>query len=115
MRIRNAKLFDKLLKNNPKIKTVKREKYLKEVFHLYQINLKQRDKLAKYLNKHGIDAKVHYPTPVYLQPAAKFLKHKRGFSNCRLYGKNKLSLPVHEFVKKNDIYKVSKLINNFLK
>ena len=78
MRIQNALLFDKLLKKNSKIKLVKREKYLKEVFHLYQINLKDRDKLEKYLNKNGIDAKVHYPTPVYLQPAAKFLGHKKG-------------------------------------
>ena len=116
MRIKNAKLFDKLLKKNPKITTVKRESYLKEVFHLYQINLKERDKLAKHLNKHGIDAKVHYPTPVYLQPAAKFLKHKKGdFPVADFMAKTSLSLPVHEFVKKSDIYKVSKLINNFLK
>lgn len=116
MRIKNAKLFDKLLKKNPKITTVKREKYLKEVFHLYQINLKERDKLAKHLNEYGIDAKVHYPTPVYLQPAAKFLKHKKGdFPVADNMAKTSLSLPVHEFVKKSDIYKVSKLINNFLK
>ncbi len=116
MRIKNAKLFDKLLKKNPKITTVKRERYLKEVFHLYQINLKERDKLAKHLNKYGIDAKVHYPTPVYLQPAAKFLKHKKGdFPVADNMAKTSLSLPVHEFVKKSDIYKVSKLINNFLK
>ena len=116
MRIKNAKLFDKLLKKNPKITTIKRESYLKEVFHLYQINLKERDKLAKHLNKHGIDAKVHYPTPVYLQPAAKFLKHKKGdFPVADFMAKTSLSLPVHEFVKKSDIYKVSKLINNFLK
>ena len=116
MRIKNAKLFDKLLKKNPKITTVKRERYLKEVFHLYQINLKERDKLAKHLNKYGIDAKVHYPTPVYLQPAAKFLKHKKGdFPVADNMAKTSLSLPVHEFVKKSDIYKVSKLINDFLK
>lgn len=116
MRIKNAKLFDKLLKKNPKITTVKRERYLKEVFHLYQINLKERDKLAKHLNKYGIDAKVHYPTPVYLQPAAKFLKHKKGdFPVADNMAKTSLSLPVHEFVKKSDVYKVSKLINNFLK
>ncbi len=116
MRIQNAKLFDKLLKKNPKIKTVKREKYLREVFHLYQINLKDRDKLAKFLNKHGIDAKVHYPTPVYLQPAAKFLKYKKGdFPVADYMAKTSLSLPVHEFVKKSDILKVSKLINNFIK
>ena len=116
MRIQNALLFDKLLKKNSKIKLVKREKYLKEVFHLYQINLKDRDKLEKYLNKNGIDAKVHYPTPVYLQPAAKFLGHKKGdFPKTDLMAKTSLSLPVHEFVKKKDIYKVANLINKFIR
>ena len=32
----------------------------------------------KFLIKNNIDAKVHYPTPVHLQPAAKFLKYKKG-------------------------------------
>ena len=116
MRIQNAKLFDKLLSNVPKIQLVKREKHLKEVFHLYQINLEKRDNLMKYLNKKGIDAKVHYPTPVYLQPAAKFLGHKKGdFPITDMMAKTSLSLPVHEFVSKKDIYWVAGLIKDFLK
>ena len=112
MRIQNALLFENLLKKNSKIKFVKKKIYLKEVFHLYQINLKDRDKLEKYLNKNGIDAKVHYPTPVYLQPAAKFLGHKKGdFPKTDLMAKTSLSLPVHEFV---SIYKVVNLINKFI-
>ena len=53
--------LDKLTKNK-NVKTVKRHKYLLEVFHLYQINVKKRDQLQKYLVKKNIDAKIHYPT-----------------------------------------------------
>ena len=71
-RIKNALLFDKVFRNNPNVKTVKRFRHLKEVYHLYHINVKKRDQLQQYLIKNGVDAKVHYPIPIHLQPAAKY-------------------------------------------
>jgi len=115
-RIRNAHLFDKLLKLNPHVLTVKRDSNLKEVFHLYQINVKKRDKLQKFLIKKGVDAKVHYPYPIHLQPAAKFLKYKKGdFPRAEQIANSTLSLPVHEFIKEQDIKYVANLINYFYK
>ena len=115
-RIENAKYFDKLLRNNNNIQTVKRLKYLKEVFHLYQINVKKRDQLMNFLIKNNVDAKVHYPVPIHLQPAAKFLKHKRGdFPVAEKLAKTTLSLPVHEFIRKKDVFKMAELINSFYK
>mgnify|MGYP001454148828 CR=1 FL=1 len=43
-RISNAKLLDNLLSSVKQITLPKRKKYLKEVFHLYQINVIDRDK-----------------------------------------------------------------------
>jgi dTDP-3-amino-2,3,6-trideoxy-4-keto-D-glucose/dTDP-3-amino-3,4,6-trideoxy-alpha-D-glucose/dTDP-2,6-dideoxy-D-kanosamine transaminase len=115
-RISNAKLFDKMLSKNPNVETLKRDKNLKEVFHLYQINVKKRDQLIKFLISKNIDAKVHYPIPVHLQKAAKFLKYKKGdFPNAERIAKSTLSLPVHEFIEKKDILYMSKLINKFYK
>ena len=115
-RIRNAHLFDKLLKFNPYVTTVKRDSNLKEVFHLYQINVKKRNKLQKFLIKKGVDAKVHYPYPIHLQPAAKFLKYKKGdFPKAEQIANSTLSLPVHEFIKEQDIKYVANLINYFYK
>ena len=115
-RISNAKLFDKMLSQNPNIEILKRDKNLKEVFHLYQINAKKRDQLIKYLISKNIDAKVHYPIPIHLQKAAKFLKYKKGdFPNAERIAKSTLSLPVHEFIEKKDILYMSKLINKFYK
>jgi len=113
-RIKNALLFDKLFKYNPSVKTVKRFRHLKEVFHLYLINVKNRDQLQQYLIKNGVDAKVHYPIPIHLQPAAKYLNYKRGdFPMAEKIANTSLSLPVHEFIKERDIRYVAKLINNF--
>ena len=113
-RIKNALFFDKVFANNSNVKTVKRIKYYKEVFHLYHINVEKRDKLQKYLIKKGVDAKVHYPIPIHLQTAAKYLKHKRGdFPVAEKLAKTSLSLPVHEFIKERDIKHVAALIENF--
>ena len=116
-RIRNSKLLDKLLSKNKNIITVQRLKYLKEVFHLYHINLKNlktRNDLKNYLIKNNIDAKVHYPIPVHLQKAAKYLGYKKGdFPISEKMADTSLSLPVHEFIDKKHIYYMQKKITSF--
>ncbi len=87
---------------------------MKEVFHLYQLNVKNRNKLQKFLINNSVDAKVHYPIPIHLQPAAKYLNYKRGdFPLAEKMANTSLSLPVHEFIKEKDIKYVVNLINKF--
>ena len=113
-RIKNAKTLDKLLSKNKNVITVKRLKYLKEVFHLYHINVKKRNLLQKYLIKNNIDAKVHYPIPVHLQRAAKYLKYKKGdFPVAEKMANTSLSLPVHEFIDIRHIKHIVSTINKF--
>jgi len=81
---------------------------------LYQINVKRRDELQKFLIKNSIDAKVHYPIPIHLQPAAKYLKYKRGdFPMAEKMANTSLSLPVHEFINEKHIKFVVDLIDRF--
>ena len=89
-------------------------KHLKEVFHLYKINVENRESLKKFLISNSVDAKVHYPKPIHLQQAAKYLKYKKGdFPMAEKMANTSLSLPVHEFIKENDIRYVVNLINKF--
>ena len=113
-RIKNSNFFDKLFKVNSNVRTIKRLPYLKEVFHLYHINVSKRDQLQKYLISKSVDAKIHYPVPIHLQTAAKYLKYKRGdFPVAEEMANSSLSLPVHEFIKDSDIKYVASLINKF--
>jgi len=115
-RIKNSLLFDELLKDIPEIVLNKRHDHLKEVFHLYQITAEDRDNLQNFLINNGIDAKVHYPVPMHLQPAAKYLKHKKGdFPNAEMLSEKTLSLPVHEFIKESQIDYVASKIVGFYK
>jgi len=115
-RIKNAKMLDRLLLKNKNVTTVKRLKYLKEVFHLYHINVKKREQLQKYLIKNNIDAKVHYPIPVHLQKAAKYLKYKKGdFPVAEKLANTSLSVPVHEFITEKHIKHIVNSVNEFYK
>ena len=86
----------------------------KEVFHLYTIQAKKRDQLALFLQENGVDAKIHYPIPMHLQPAAKKFNYSLGdFPIAEKLAQNTISLPVHEFISEQQIYVVSKLIKKF--
>ena len=113
-RIKNATTLDKLLSKNKNVTTVKRLKHLKEVFHLYHINVKKRDLLQRYLIKNNVDAKVHYPIPIHLQKAAKYLKYKKGdFPIAEKMANTSLSLPVHEFIDERHVKYMVHYINKF--
>ena len=52
-----------------------------------------------FLIEHGIDAKIHYPVPMHLQPAAKEFGYKKGdFPIAEAICNSAISLPVHEFI-----------------
>jgi dTDP-4-amino-4,6-dideoxygalactose transaminase len=84
------------------------------VYHIYQIFCQKRDELQKYLISRGVDAKVHYPVPMHLQPAAKYLGHKPGdFPVAERISATTLSLPVHEFISRDEQNFVIQLIKDF--
>ena len=109
----NKKIFLQKFKDAKLIKKYKLKNF-KIVFHLYVVFAKNRDKLLNYCKKKGIEAKVHYPKPVHLQPAAKFLNYKKGdFPKAEKISNITLSLPVHEFITKKHIEKNIRTVPNF--
>jgi dTDP-4-amino-4,6-dideoxygalactose transaminase len=48
------------------------------VYHLYILFAEDRDGLLQYCIDKGIEAKIHYPIPIYRQPALKHLGYKEG-------------------------------------
>ncbi len=115
-RIRNANYLDKKLSKNKNIKIVKRQNNLKEVFHLYHINIlnkKLRNFAVKKLIKNSIDAKTHYPVPMHLQPPSKKMGYKKGdFPITEKMSDTSISLPVHEFISIKMLDKMVKVLNS---
>jgi len=83
-------------------------------YHTFVLQFKNRDKLKKYLFSKGISTAIHYPIPIHLQPAAKFLKFKPGsFPITERQAKTILTLPINQFLSENQIKYISNTINNF--
>ena len=116
-RISNAIVLDKYLLEINEVQTIERDKSSKEVFHLYEFrvkNKKKRNNLVSFLRKKKIDAKIHYPVPMHLQPAAKKYGYRKGdFPNTELIADTTISLPVHEFISTKQLKFMATTINSF--
>lgn len=116
-RIENASYYDQAFSELKEFITVPpRRENAKYVFHLYIIQVKDRDKLLSFLNKQGIEAKVHYPIPLHLQECSKTLGYKPGdFPVAEAQAKNIITLPVHQHLTKKQIFYCIEQIKRFYK
>jgi dTDP-3-amino-2,3,6-trideoxy-4-keto-D-glucose/dTDP-3-amino-3,4,6-trideoxy-alpha-D-glucose/dTDP-2,6-dideoxy-D-kanosamine transaminase len=113
-RVDNASYFDRELRKVPGIRVPARDANVRQVFHIYCIRAERRDELVRFLVARGVDAKIHYPIPMHLQPASKAYGYKRGdFPVAEAVTGSVLSLPVHEFITPPDREKVVDLIREF--
>ena len=88
--------------------------YARHAYHLYVIKTKKRDKLGEYLKSKGISTSIHYPLPLHLQPALKFLGYKKGdFKVTEECANTVLSLPIYPELRNDEVEYVSRQINIF--
>ena len=113
-RIANAAYYDRGLGAVPQVRIPPRDPRVKQVFHIYSVECARRDELQRFLIANGVDAKVHYPIPMHLQPAANKYGHKPGdFPRAEAVCKSVLSLPVHEFITTGQREQVVSLVREF--
>jgi aminotransferase EvaB len=113
-RIKNARFYDKNFKKIQQITIPPRPKNFKIVYHLYIVFTKDRDNLLKYCHKKGIEAKIHYPTPIYRQRALEFLKHKKGdFPVSDFHAKNMITFPCDQHISLNQMKYVISTVKKF--
>jgi len=113
-RIANAAYFDEQLSRIPQVVLPVRDSATVQVYHLYMVRCLGRDALQRHLIANGVDAKVHYPVPMHLQPAAAAFGYKRGdFPIAEAIADTALSLPVHEFITRSQQDRVVELIREF--
>ena len=113
-RIKNANYYDKSLGKIKQIKIPPRVKNFKIVYHLYIVFAENRDKLLEYCISKGVEAKVHYPTPIYRQEALGFLNHKEGdYPVTDRHAKSIISFPCDQHLSKNEMNYVIECVKEF--
>ncbi len=84
------------------------------VYHLYVIRCDERDRLAGYLQEHGIFTLVHYPIPAHLQrPCSGVRTDPQGLIHAEKHAARCLSIPCHPQMSDDDVRKVIETINEF--
>ena len=75
-----------------------------------------RNKLQEYLKSRNIPTAVYYPIPLNEhKPYNKYPVSKFGLDVTYYLSKNVLSLPMHPYLKEDEIIYISQNINNFVK
>lgn len=77
-RIANAQYYDRAFDRIPRVRVPPRRPEVRQVFHLYMVFAQERDGLHEWCLEHGVEAKIHYPIPLYLQDGLKAYGHKPG-------------------------------------
>jgi dTDP-4-amino-4,6-dideoxygalactose transaminase len=77
-RRKNARLYNNLLANVDGVVTPIEADYAKHVYHIYAIRTKNRDALIRALAEKDISCGIHYPVPIHLQEAYRFLGNEKG-------------------------------------
>ncbi len=96
-RIENARAYDTGLADLRQIKFPPRRKNVRYVYHLYILQVERRDELLSFLNKNGIEAKVHYPMPLHVQKCCSGLGYKAGdFPVAESQARRIITLPAHQ-------------------
>lgn len=114
-RLKNAKFYNRVLKNTPLVLPVI-DKNRKHVFHLYVVRCpdNSRDKLMQYLKEAGIDTGIHYPVPIHLQKAYAFLDYKKGdFPITEKLSSEILSLPMYPELTESQIEFIADKVRSF--
>jgi dTDP-4-amino-4,6-dideoxygalactose transaminase len=104
----HALLYDQLLGNVEEIITPFEAARNRHVYHIYAVRVKERDQILQAMANQGITCAIHYPIPVHLQEAYRFLGHAEGsFPVAERCAGEFLSLPMFPELSKEQIHAVA--------
>ncbi|MDP8215595.1 MAG: DegT/DnrJ/EryC1/StrS family aminotransferase [Candidatus Euphemobacter frigidus] len=116
-RNRNAVLYDEGLADLDRwVKIPPRRDGVRQSFHTYVVQVKDRNKLISFLKEKGVETKIHYPIPIHLMEAAKKYGYEKGdFPVAEAQADRIISLPIHQHLSDEQITYVTRIIRSFYK
>lgn len=112
-RIENAQKLDEGLIKIPQIRIPERPKDMRVVYHLYIVYAENRDSLLEYCISRGIEAKIHYPIPIYRQEALASVVKDLVFPQTDYQAKNIISFPCDQHLSNGEIHEIIQVVTDF--
>lgn len=81
-------------------------------YYLFVIQAPRRNRLQAFLKRKGIESAIHFPTPMPHQPCYQEYRNVR-LPKTEQVVKNILSLPIHPFLTRGEVKKISETIRSF--
>jgi dTDP-4-amino-4,6-dideoxygalactose transaminase len=104
----HALLYDQLLSKAEEIITPFAAAFNRHVYHIYAVRVKDRDQVLQAMTNQGVTCAIHYPIPVHLQEAYRFLGHGPGsFPVAERCAAEFLSLPMFPELSREQIQAVA--------
>lgn len=114
-RRKNAQIYNKLLANFAELILPKEADYAKHIYHIYAVRTQNRDDFIKQLAERNISSGIHYPVPIHLTHAYKFLGLGKGtYSISEKYAEQLVSLPMFPTLNEEQIEYVANEIRAVL-
>lgn len=99
LRRRAAARYGELLADVPGVRLPVTDPANDDVWHLYVVQVDERDRVLGALHQSGIGAGIHYPTPIHLTGAYSSLGHRAGdFPMAEAAAARILSLPLYPHI-----------------
>jgi len=116
LRRESAELYLNLLKDLKKIKIPTCYEDSLHVYHLFVIQLNNRDQVMKKMGGKGVRCGLHYPIPLHLQKAYSHLGFgRRSFPISENSSERVLSLPIYPDITKNQVEYVCASLASIIK
>jgi dTDP-4-amino-4,6-dideoxygalactose transaminase len=111
----HARIYDRLLADEPRIVRPTEAPDRKHVYHIYAVRVPERDQVLQRMSARGVHCGVHYPIPIHLQKAYSFLGLKPGsFPVAERCAREFLSLPMYPELKPEQIEHVARTLKECL-
>jgi len=112
---RRNEIADKYLMgiNNAEIILPKAKNDTLNVYHLFVLRCKNRDKLQEYLKELNVQTGIHYPVALPNLKAYEYINQDTSMFNATNIDKELLSLPIGEHLKDNEVEYIIEIINSY--
>jgi dTDP-4-amino-4,6-dideoxygalactose transaminase len=111
----HALLYDQLLGGLEEVITPSEAPHNRHVYHVYAVRVKDRDQVLQAMSDRGISCAIHYPIPVHLQEAYRFLGYEQGsFPVAERCAEEFLSLPMFPELTSEQIHAVADALKSCL-